>query len=87
MATTTHTSVPAQREHPTSRLLRDHVPLTLLLDLADPSGPPSSAVYVAEGGRLDWPEVLCGDLVWDDDPAWDVCWDASWDDAVPARLA
>ena len=53
--------------HPTSRLLQAKVPLTLLLDLADPTGPHSHAVYAAEGGWLDWAGLVVGDIVWDDD--------------------
>ncbi len=34
----------------TADLLRAGVPLTLLLDLADPSGPDSVAAYAHEGG-------------------------------------
>ncbi len=34
----------------TQALLASGVPLTLLLDLGDPAGPPSSDLYRAEGG-------------------------------------
>lgn len=40
--------------HRTADLLRDHVPLTLLLDLADEGGPRSAVVYASEGGDADW---------------------------------
>ncbi len=42
------TTVPAQRESLTSALLRSGVPLTLLLDLADPQGPHSRELYRSE---------------------------------------
>lgn len=35
-------------------LLRAGVPLSLLVDLADPSGPHSSAVYAAERADSSW---------------------------------
>ena len=38
----------------TEALLAAHVPLTLLLDLADPFGPHSSDVFDAEPGSSDW---------------------------------
>ena len=53
--------------HPISLLLQAHVPLTLLLDLADATGPHSCAIYAAEGGCLEWADVVCGDIVWEDD--------------------
>jgi hypothetical protein len=34
------------------RLLSEHVPITLLIDLLAP--PRTREVYVAEGGRADW---------------------------------
>lgn len=40
--------------HRTADLLRDHVPLTLLLDLAEADGPRSEARYADEGGDADW---------------------------------
>lgn len=40
--------------HRTADLLRDHVPLTLLLDLAAVEGPRSAAHYADEGGDADW---------------------------------
>ena len=45
------------RPAPASRaaaLLAAHVPLSLLLDLADPSGPRSKDLLVAEPGTADW---------------------------------
>lgn len=41
----------------TCDLLREHVPLQLLLDLADPHGPDSAQRYTAEGGDADWLRV------------------------------
>lgn len=38
----------------TSELLAAHVPLTLLLDLADPSGPHSAVHYGTEPADLEW---------------------------------
>lgn len=38
----------------TADLLRDGVPLTLLLDLAEDSDPRSAQRYVAEGGDSSW---------------------------------
>lgn len=38
----------------TTRLLEAGVPLSLLIDLSEPSGPHSQAVYVQEGGVTDW---------------------------------
>lgn len=38
----------------TGELLASHVPLTLLLDLADPAGPDSAARYGVEQADLDW---------------------------------
>lgn len=35
-------------------LLAAHVPLSLLLDLADPSGPRSDDLLTAEPGTADW---------------------------------
>ncbi len=35
-------------------LLAAHVPLSLLLDLADPSGPSSDELLTAEPGSADW---------------------------------
>ena len=35
-------------------LLAAHVPLSLLLDLADPSGPRSDDLMTAEPGTADW---------------------------------
>ena len=55
-------SVPAPR-HPvdvavlvrtTSQLLRSGVPLTLLLDLAEPDGPRSRGLYADEGVDPGW---------------------------------
>lgn len=40
--------------HRTADLLRDHVPLTLLLDLADAGDPRSAARYADEGGDAGW---------------------------------
>lgn len=53
----------AQLHHPldvevlvrrTSALLHAGVPLTLLLDLAEPLGPDSSGRFTSEGGDLTW---------------------------------
>ena len=41
--------------HRTADMLRDHVPLTLLLDLgAEADGPRSEVRYADEGGDADW---------------------------------
>ena len=40
--------------HRTSQLLREHVPLTLLIDLAEAGGPRSEVRYAQEGGNADW---------------------------------
>lgn len=40
--------------HRTADLLREHVPLTLLLDLADEGDPRSAVRYADEGGDADW---------------------------------
>ena len=40
--------------HRTADLLRDHVPLTLLIDLAEARGPRSAARYADEGGDAGW---------------------------------
>lgn len=45
--------VPALRAR-TGALLRSGVPLTLLLDLADPHGPDSPARFVREGCDTGW---------------------------------
>ncbi len=42
--------------HRTADLLRDHVPLTLLLDLAEENGPRSADRYADEGGDATWLE-------------------------------
>ena len=38
----------------TRDLLAAHVPLTLLLDLAEPKGPDSAGRYAREGGDTTW---------------------------------
>lgn len=38
----------------TQELLRDHIPLCLLLDLADPAGPDSAARFSSETADLSW---------------------------------
>ncbi len=38
----------------TRALLEAHVPLSLLLDLADPAGPDSAGHFVAETADLSW---------------------------------
>ncbi len=38
----------------TQQMLREHVPLTLLLDLADQAAPESQRFYQAEGGSAEW---------------------------------
>lgn len=38
----------------TEALLAAHVPLSLLLDLADPLGPDSAGLFAAETGSVDW---------------------------------
>ncbi len=76
--------VPAQRPpldiellvRRTTCLLEAGVPLTLLLDLAEPAGPHSPAVYVAEGGT-DITGGLCADIYWGDDVLVDAL-DTSW---------
>jgi len=40
--------------HRTADLLRDHVPLTLLMDLVETGGPRSEVRYADEGGNADW---------------------------------
>ena len=45
--------LPTLREH-TQSLLAAHVPLSLLLDLAEPHGPDSSGCYAREGGDTSW---------------------------------
>ena len=45
--------VPALVER-TSLLLRNGVPLTLLLDLAEEDGPRSAQHYTSEGGDVSW---------------------------------
>lgn len=50
-------AVPAPRlqaEEVLSSLLAAHVPLSLLLDLADPHGPHSSELLRREPGSADW---------------------------------
>ncbi|CAN5318912.1 hypothetical protein BH24ACT10_BH24ACT10_12370 [soil metagenome] len=42
--------------HRTADLLRDHVPLILLLDLAEDDGPRSAVRYADEGGEATWLE-------------------------------
>ena len=37
-----------------SALLEAGVPLSLLIDLSDPSGPRSQEVYASEGADVDW---------------------------------
>ena len=48
--------VPAPRQvsRDVPALLAAHVPLSLLLDIADPSGPHSDDLLVAEPGCSDW---------------------------------
>ena len=48
--------LPTLRER-TRGLLAAHVPLSLLLDLAEPDGPDSAACYVREGGDTTWLQV------------------------------
>ena len=53
------TAVPAPRGEdrhvcPTGALLAAHVPLTLLLDLAEPAGPRSQEILVGEPGDAGW---------------------------------
>lgn len=52
------TPEPAARTQPGAdevrRLLAAHVPLSLLMDLADPDGPPSGELFTAEPGSCDW---------------------------------
>jgi hypothetical protein len=45
--------LPLLARHATA-LLEAGVPLTLLIDLAEPGGPHSQDVYVAERGSADW---------------------------------
>ena len=45
--------LPTFRER-TQGLLAAHVPLSLLLDLAEPDGPDSAGCYVREGGDATW---------------------------------
>jgi len=40
--------------HRTKTMLRDGVPLTLLLDLADPAGPDSARHFASEPADLAW---------------------------------
>lgn len=64
VATMTPEALPAWTEHHpldlpalrrrTGELLRAGVPLTLLLDLADPEGPDSAALFGREGGDTSW---------------------------------
>ncbi len=51
--------VPAQRASDAGGdgplgLLAAGIPLTLLLDLADPAGPDSQAICTSEGGDISW---------------------------------
>ncbi len=46
----TSTDESASDASPVMHLLEDHVPLTLLADLGDPSGPRSAEILNAEGG-------------------------------------
>jgi hypothetical protein len=46
--------------HPVMAALADRVPLTLLMDLADPAGPDSRAVLATETADLSW----LGDLAY-----------------------
>lgn len=55
-STITHRPVydlPVLRQR-TAALLRAGVPLTLLLDIADPTGPHSGQRYAVEGGDARW---------------------------------
>ena len=62
MTETTRTGVPERRsahdQDPrvarTSALLRAHIPLCLLLDIADPAEPDSAGCFAQEGADLDW---------------------------------
>ena len=55
--------VPAQavraRPAAAAALLAAHVPLSLLMDLADPAGPRSSDLLAAEPGSADWLRQAC----------------------------
>ncbi|MCW2713136.1 MAG: hypothetical protein JWN88_183 [Frankiales bacterium] len=44
----------------TRALLQAHVPLSLLLDLADPAGPDSVSHFTAEPGDLSWLRPVAG---------------------------
>ena len=51
----THSGYDTVRPLPrASVLLHAGIPLTLLMDLADPAGPPSRALYAAESADLTW---------------------------------
>lgn len=41
-------------DSPVMDLLELHVPLSLLLDLADPHGPASSEIFLTEAGDTSW---------------------------------
>jgi hypothetical protein len=43
-------------EHPVMDWLAARVPLSLLMDLADPSAPDSREILVAEAGNWDFPQ-------------------------------
>ena len=47
-------SAPVDGPSRAAALLAAHVPLSLLLDLADPSGPRSDDLMTAEPGTADW---------------------------------
>jgi hypothetical protein len=49
--------LPAQPEHPLMTAMGRGLPITLLVDLLDPSGPRSHEMYESEGMRAD-DEVL-----------------------------
>ena len=48
--------LPMLRER-TQGLLAAHVPLSLLLDLAEPHGPDSAGCFAREGGDTSWLQV------------------------------
>ncbi|HEV7207999.1 MAG TPA: hypothetical protein VGN54_04580 [Mycobacteriales bacterium] len=48
MSTLEQQKDPVEAVHPVMRLLHLGIPLTLLVDLADPAGPPSGAIYRGE---------------------------------------
>lgn len=64
-------------EQLTTCCLHDGLPMTLLLDLSEPGGPNSTALFQAEGGD-DVTGGRCADVDWSDDALLDATMGVHW---------